>query len=107
MVQPCLEVIGRGLDDHRRLESVLLHSLDTISGKVIDEGQTMRPSGPDIDVRTIAVLVAQPFDCLFSFDCALPLPEDHLIGSAPDTEVEAFAAHRAKLLPHHAFDNDD
>jgi hypothetical protein len=35
VVQPYLEVIGRGLDDNRWLESVRLHLLDGISGKVI------------------------------------------------------------------------
>src|SRR5882757_2515039 len=78
VVHPCLEVIGRGLYYNSRFESVRLHSLDAISGEIIEEAQTMHPCGPDINVRALAVLVAQPFDCLLDLDEALPFPEDHL-----------------------------
>src|SRR5271154_1961368 len=97
VIHPCLEVIGRGLDDNRRLKSVRLHSLDGISGKVIDEVQTMRPCGPDIDMRALAVLMAEPFDRFFDLDGALPFPQDHLAGFAPNAEVEALAPHRPQL----------
>ena len=70
VIQPCLEVIGRGLNHDGRFEAVRPHSLDGISGKVIDEAQTVRPRGPDIDMRALAILVAQPFDCLLDLDCS-------------------------------------
>src|ERR1700732_5022068 len=72
VIQPRLEVVGRGLNHDGRFESVRPHSLDGISGKVIDEAQTSRSRGPDIDMRAFAVLVAQPFDCLLDLDSALP-----------------------------------
>src|SRR5258708_31127325 len=68
VIQPRLEVIGRGLDDNRRLESFRLHSLDNFGSKVIDEAQTVRPRRPDIDMRALAVLVAQPFDRLLDLE---------------------------------------
>jgi hypothetical protein len=37
---------------------------------------------------------------LFDFDGALPFPENHLAGVAFNPEVEALAAHRAKLDTH-------
>src|SRR5260370_20671502 len=69
-------------------------------GKVIDETQTVRPRGPDIDMRALAVLVTQPFDCLLDLDGALPFSENHLAGVAPDAKIKALAPHRAKLGAH-------
>jgi hypothetical protein len=42
--------------------------------------------------------VPQPIDGLVDLKGALPFPQDHLTGIAPDTEIEALAAHRTKLL---------
>ena len=72
VIQPRLEIIGRSLNHDGRFESVRLHSLDGIGCKVIDETQTVRPRGPDIDMRALAVLVAQPFDRLLDLEGALP-----------------------------------
>src|SRR5713226_268467 len=58
------------------------------------------PGGPDINMRALAVLVTQPFDCLLDLDGALPFPENHLAGVAPDAKIKALAAHRAKLGAH-------
>ena len=54
----------------------------------------MRPRGPDIDMRALAVLVTQPFDCLLDLDGALPFSQNHFTGIAPDAEFETLAAHR-------------
>jgi len=48
-------------------------------------------------MRVFAVLVAKPFDCLLDLEGALPFPEDHLVGAAPDTEIKALATHRPQL----------
>src|SRR5713226_3870306 len=50
------------------------------------------PGGPDIDMRALAVLVTQPFDCLLDLDGALPFSENHLAGVAPDAKIKALAA---------------
>ena len=42
--------------------------------------------------------------CPRNLDGGLPFLEDHLVGFAPDADVEAFAAHRAKLNAHQPFD---
>jgi len=45
--------------------------------------------GPDVDVGTLCVFVAQPFDSLLDLDAALPFPKDHLADGALAAEVEA------------------
>src|SRR6266851_5339347 len=104
VVQPCLEVIGRRLDYHGRVEPLRLHPLDGFNGKVVDKTQTVRTRGPDVDMRVLGVLVAKPLDRLLDLDGALPFSENHLASVAPDAEVKALAAHRTKLDPHQPFD---
>jgi len=47
--------------------------------------------GPDADVGTLRVFVAQPLDCLLDLKGALPFPKDHLADGAPDAELIGFA----------------
>src|SRR5713101_5700130 len=100
VIQPRLKVIGRGLNHHGRFESVRPHSLDGIGGKVVDEAQTVHACRPDINMRALAVLVAQPFDCLLDLDGALPFSENHVAGFATDAKIKALATHRAQLDSH-------
>ena len=39
------------------LELLRLHPLDGFNGKVVDETQTVRTRGPDVDMRVLGVLV--------------------------------------------------
>src|ERR1700730_13259949 len=105
VIQPCLEVIGRGLNHDGRLEAVRPHSLDGISGKVIDGAKHVRPRWPDIDMRSLGVLVAESFDRRLDLDSALAFPEDHLAGIAPDAKIKALAAHRPQLGARQPFNN--
>jgi len=59
MIQPRLEVIGRGFDHHRRLEAVRLHPFDRFGAEVINETQRVKACGPDVNVGALGVLVPE------------------------------------------------
>ena len=90
VIQPYLEVIGRGLHYYRRLES-LVHPTDSFCGKIIDEGQGMLTLGPDVDMSAVYVFMTKPLDRLLDVDGTLPFPQNHFTSVAPDAEFEAFA----------------
>src|SRR6516225_5224796 len=104
--QPCLEIIGRGLDHHSRLETLRLHPLECFSTKVINETQSMNAGRPDVNMSALAVFVTQPLDGCFDIESSLPFLENHLAGVALDTEVEMIAAHRAKLYAYQPLDDN-
>ena len=62
VIQPCLEVPGRGLDDDRRMESLRFHSADGIGGEVVHEAQAVLSLRTNVDVPPRRVLVTEPRD---------------------------------------------
>ena len=96
---------ARGFHYYRRLEPLGFHPLDSFRTKVVDEAQGVEALVPDVDMSAVRVLVAKPLDRLLDLDGALPFPQNHFTGIAPDAEFEALAAHRAKLYAHQPLDN--
>jgi hypothetical protein len=105
VIQPRLEVIGRGLHDKGRLESFHFHPLDRFRTKVVDEAQTVSSRRPDIDMAALRVFVAEPLDGCLDLAGTLPFPQNHLAGVTLYANVETLAAHRAKLAPHQPLDD--
>src|SRR5215472_15586694 len=103
--QPCLEIIGRGLDDHGRLESFRLHPLERFSTKVINEAQSMNAGRPDVNMSVLGVFVTKPLDGCLDIERGLLFPENHPAGVALDSEVEALAVHGAKLKSYQPFND--
>jgi len=95
VIQPYLEVVGRGLDYHGRLKAFRLHPLDRFVAQVVDQAQRVETCGPDVNMSAFRVFVAEPLDRLFNLDGVLPFPQNHLAGVALDADIEALAAHRA------------
>jgi hypothetical protein len=60
MIQPCLEVPGRRLDNEGGSESFILHFLDCRGRKVVHQAKVMLAFGADINVATVGVLVGEP-----------------------------------------------
>ena len=60
---------------------------------------------PNVDVSALGVLVTQPLDGLFDIDGGLPFSQEHLAGVTFDADIEALAAHRAKLDAHQPLDD--
>ncbi len=104
VIQPCLEVIGRGFHYYRRLEPLGFHPLDSFCTKVVDEAQGVEARGPDVDMSALRVLVPKPPDSLLDLDGALPFPQNHFTGVPPDAEFEALAPHRPQLYAHQPLD---
>ena len=50
MIQPNLEIVGRSLDHHRRLETRLTHFFDGVGSEIVYKAQRMRPLRPHEDV---------------------------------------------------------
>jgi hypothetical protein len=60
MIQPCLEVARRRLDNESGSESFVLHFLDCCGRKVVHQAKVMLSFGADINVATVGVLVGEP-----------------------------------------------
>ena len=56
MIQPHLEIVGRGLDGDRGFETGLTHFLDGVGAEIVYQAQHMRPLRPDEDVSAAGVL---------------------------------------------------
>src|SRR5713101_3596782 len=82
------------------LESFHLHPVDRFDSEIVNQAQAVEPSGTDVNMRALGVFVTQPLDGCLDLEGALPFPENHLAGVAPDTEIKALATHRAKLGAH-------
>src|SRR5215469_2128304 len=61
VIQPHLEIVGRSLDYHRRLETRLTHFFEGIRADVVYQAEHMRPLRPDKDVGATS-------DCLSRFN---------------------------------------
>jgi hypothetical protein len=61
VIQPHLEIVGRSLDNHRRLETRLSYFVDGIRADVVYQAERMRPLRPDKDVGAAS-------DCLSRFN---------------------------------------
>ena len=72
VIQPCLEVIGRGFHYYRRLEPLGFHLLETFCARVVDEAQGMEAPEPNVDMIALRVLEAEPLDFLLDLDGARP-----------------------------------
>jgi hypothetical protein len=106
VIQPSLEVIGRGLHYYCRLEPLGFYPLDSFRTKVVDEAQGMDARGSDVDMSALGIFVTEPLDGSLDLVEALPFSQNHLAGIAPDTDIETLAAHRAQLYAHQPFDNN-
>ena len=60
VIQPNLEIVGRSLDHHRRLETRFTHFFEGIRADVVYQAERMRPLRPDEDVSAARVLSPQP-----------------------------------------------
>ena len=74
--QPCLEIIGRCLDDHSRLETLRLYPLEYFHTKVVNEAQRMTACRPDVDMSALGVFVTKPFDGCLDIENALPFLQE-------------------------------
>ena len=64
MIQPCLKVMGRGLDYHRWLEPLRLRTCDGFGTEVVNQAQNVEVRGRHADMRALGILAAEPLDCL-------------------------------------------
>ena len=64
VIQPNLEIVGRSLDHHRRLETRLTHFFDGIRADVVYQAERMRALRPHEDVSAASIPSPQPSDAL-------------------------------------------
>src|SRR6516164_2669780 len=64
VIQPNLEIVGRSLDHHRRLETRLTHFFEGIRADVVYQAERMRPLRPDEDASAASVLSPQRLGAL-------------------------------------------
>jgi len=103
VIQPNLEIVGRSLDHHRRLEIRLSHFFDGVRADVVDQAERMRPLRPDKDVRAPSVLSPQPSDSLADLIDTLIAVQNHSVVPAHHSHFKARAPHRGQLLTYDRF----
>ena len=105
MLYPSLVIAGRGFHDHSGIEAHVLHGRNRVLRQIIDHAQVMLALGPNEDVATLAILVAQPrhgfYDCL-----GIPHTRDHDPFACSgvwvvEPNLKQFGAHRRDLLLDH------
>src|SRR5215471_7467577 len=77
VIQPNLEIVGRSLDHHRRLETRLTHFFEGIRADVVCQAERMRPLRPDENVSAASVLAPQPSHTFTNPVDALVLTKRH------------------------------
>ena len=98
VIQPNLEIVGRSLDHHCRLETPLSHFFEGIRVDVVYQAERMRPLRPDEDVSAASVLSPQPSDALADLLDTLVAAQNHSVVLAHHFDFKAPAPHRGELL---------
>jgi hypothetical protein len=103
VIQPNLEIVGRSLDHHRRLETRLTHFFEGIRADVVYQAKRMRPLRPDEDMSAASVLSPQPFDTLADLIDTLVAVQNHPVVPAHHSDFKVPARHRGELLTYDRF----
>src|SRR5215471_675963 len=89
VIQPNLEIVGRSLDHHRRLETRLTHFFEGIRADVVCQAERMRPLRPDEDVTAASVLSPKRLGALADLLNTLVAAQKHPVVPAQHSDFKA------------------
>ena len=97
MINPGLEVGGRGFNHQCRLKSVLDHSNDCLTVEIINQTEAVYAVWPDEDVGAAGILASEPLDRFFYLPDRPRLAKEHATAGSQNADVEVIARHRCEL----------